>query len=97
MVIVKSVDIFSWAKIQALFGIVFGLFYGIMFAIIGAAMGMSKGTPGAQALESLGVLSIVAFPIIFAIMGFICGAIMALLYNFFAGSVGGVKIELVEK
>ena len=50
MVIVKSVDIFSWAKIQALFGIVFGLFYGIMFAVIGAAMGMSKGTPGAQSL-----------------------------------------------
>ena len=97
MVVVKSVDIFSWAKIQALFGIVFGLFYGILFAVIGAAMGMSKWTPGVEPVQSLGVLSIVAFPIIFAIMGFICGAIMALLYNLFAGSVGGVKIELVEK
>ena len=95
LTVVKSVDIFSWAKIQALFGIIFGLFYGILFAVIGAVVGLSTVSPGMGSIEAMGVLSIIIFPIMFAIMGFICGAIMALLYNIFAKAVGGVKVELV--
>ncbi|MCX6688752.1 MAG: hypothetical protein NTZ39_03520 [Methanoregula sp.] len=95
MAVVKSVDIFSWAKIQALFGVIFGLFYGILFAVLSAVVGPSKVMPGMGPIEAFGVLSIITFPIMFAIMGFICGAIMALLYNIFAKSVGGVKVELV--
>ncbi|WAC05584.1 MAG: hypothetical protein OS112_02860 [Methanoregula sp.] len=91
---IKSIDIMSWAKIHALFGIVFGLFYGIMFALMGAAVGLSKGMPG---FEAFGFLTIVIFPIVFAIFGFICGAIMAFLYNFFAGKMGGIQIELAPK
>jgi hypothetical protein len=94
MTVIKSVDILSWAKIHALFGIVFGLFYGIMFAVMGAAINMSKVMPGSDAF---GVLSIIIFPIIGVIMGFICGAIMAFLYNIFAGAIGGIQVELVEK
>jgi uncharacterized membrane protein YhdT len=97
MVVLKSVEIFSWAKIHALFGIVFGLFYGVLFTVIGAAMGLSQGMPGIPRMETFGFISIIVFPIIFAIMGFICGAIMAFLYNLFASAVGGVQIELVEK
>jgi hypothetical protein len=95
MAVVKSVDIFSWAKIQALFGIVFGLFYGILFAVMSAVVGLSKVAPGMSSIEAMGVLSIIIFPIMFAVMGFICGAIMALLYNIFAKTVGGVQVELV--
>lgn len=91
---IKSIDIMSWAKIHALFGIVFGLIYGIMFALMGAAIGLSKGMPG---VEAFGALSIIMFPIIFAICGFISGAIMALLYNFFAGKIGGVQVDLAPK
>jgi hypothetical protein len=95
MAVVKSIEIFSWAKIQALFGIVFGLFYGILFAVLGAVVGISKVSPGMSSIEAFGVLSIIIFPIMFAIMGFICGAIMALLYNLFASKIGGVQVELV--
>jgi hypothetical protein len=97
MPVLKSIEIISWAKIHALFGIVFGLFYGVLFTIIGAAAGLSRGLPGMPRLETLGLVSIILFPIMFAIMGFICGAIMAFLYNLFAKGVGGVQIELVEK
>lgn len=92
MAVIKSVDIMSWAKIQALFGIVFGLFYGVLFAMMGAAIGFNKGMPG---LEAFGLMSIILFPIVFAIMGFICGAIMAFLYNIFASKIGGIQVELV--
>jgi hypothetical protein len=36
----------------------------------------------------------IAIPIIYGIIGFIGGAIGALLYNLFAGMVGGVEIEV---
>ncbi|WP_321505402.1 hypothetical protein [uncultured Methanoregula sp.] len=91
MAVIKSIDIMSWAKIEALFGIVFGLVYGVLFALMGIAIGYGKGMPG---LEAFGVMTIIIFPIVFAIMGFICGAIMAFLYNFFASKIGGIQIEL---
>ncbi len=92
MAVIKSIDIISWAKIHALFGIVFGFIYGVLFAVIGAAIGFHRAMPGVTAF---GLMSIIIFPIIFGIMAFICGAIMAFLYNFFASKIGGVQIELV--
>jgi hypothetical protein len=91
MAVIKSIDIMSWAKIEALFGIVFGLVYGVLFAMMGTVIGFNKGMPG---LEAFGFMTIIIFPIVFAIMGFICGAIMAFFYNLFAGKIGGVRIEL---
>jgi len=94
MTVIKSIDIISWAKIHALFGIVFGLIYGIIICILGAALGAKFAMPG---LTTFGLLSIIIFPIIWGIMSFILGAILAFLYNIFAGSVCGIEIELVEK
>jgi len=91
MAVIKSIDIISWAKIHALFGIVFGFIYGVLFAVIGAAIGFHRAMPGVTAF---GLMSIIIFPIIFGIIAFICGAIMAFLYNFFASKIGGVQIEL---
>jgi membrane-anchored protein YejM (alkaline phosphatase superfamily) len=94
MTVIKSIDIISWAKIHALFGIVFGLVYGVLFAIMGTAIGAIYSMPGAT---TFGLLSIIVFPIIFGIMAFICGAILAFIYNIFASKVGGIEIELEEK
>jgi hypothetical protein len=91
---VKSIDVMSLAKIKAVFGIIIGLVYGIMAAFIFGAMGMSRGVTG---LEVFGVLSIVIFPIVFAIMAFVIGAIVAVLYNVIAGWVGGIRVDLVQK
>jgi hypothetical protein len=91
---IKSVDIVSWAKIHALFGIVSGLIYGVIVALFSSAIGTARGMPG---LGALGLLSIIVFPIMFAIIAFLMGAIMALLYNFFADKVGGIQINLVQK
>ena len=46
MTVIKSIEIISWAKIHALFGIVFGLVYGIFFAIMGAAIGANRQPAG---------------------------------------------------
>lgn len=91
---IKSIDVMSWAKIHALFGIVFGLIYGVIWAFMGTAIGIKRGLPG---VEAFGILSIVIFPIIFAICGFIGGVIMGFLYNIFADKVGGIQVNLVQK
>jgi len=91
---IKSIDIISWAKIHALFGIVFGLIYGICTAFVFGLFGIAAEKSG---FVAFGVASIVVFPIILGIMGFITGAIMAFLYNVFAAKIGGVQLELVQK
>jgi len=94
MTVIKNIDIISWAKIHALFGIIIGLVYGILFAIMGVMIGTRHELFG---LEAFGLASIILFPIIFAIMAFICGAIMAFLYNIFADKVGGIVVTLADK
>jgi len=94
MVVIKSVDIMSWAKIHALFGIVFGLIYGIIVGVVLTSVGASLARGGMMAF---GIASIVIFPIIFGIMSFIMGAIIAFLYNVFASKIGGIRVELSEQ
>ncbi|HVN73339.1 MAG TPA: hypothetical protein VMT44_01960 [Methanoregula sp.] len=91
MTVIKSVEIMSWAKIHALFGIVFGLIYGIIFGVILTAVGVGMDRGG---MTAFGIASVVIFPIIFGIMAFIGGAIVAFLYNVFAGKIGGIQVEL---
>jgi hypothetical protein len=41
-----------------------------------------------------GVGAIVLFPVFYGVLGFIMAAIMAGLYNLFAGLVGGIELDL---
>ena len=91
---IKSLDVMSLAKMKAIFGIVIGLVYGVIFGIFSASIGLAKGITG---LEVFGVALIVIAPIIFGIIAFIMGAVVALLYNFFADKVGGIQLNLVQK
>ena len=36
----------------------------------------------------------IGLPIVYGVMGFIMGAIMALVYNIFSGMVGGIEMEV---
>jgi hypothetical protein len=42
----------------------------------------------------LGVIMMIALPIMYGLFGFIGGTIGALIYNVMAGIIGGVKFEL---
>ena len=44
-------------------------------------------------MGGLGVLSIVAFPVMYGIFGFLGGLIQALIYNLAARFVGGLRVE----
>jgi Transmembrane domain of unknown function (DUF3566) len=96
MHIIKSVGVLSIAKIMALIHACLGLIFAPIFLLIGflgALVGIHK-TP----LQ--GVLSIVfalLMPVFYGVVGFITGAIGALLYNLFANLVGGFELELEQK
>lgn len=40
------------------------------------------------------VLSVITLPIVYSISGLISGIIGAFIYNFIAGAIGGIEIEL---
>jgi hypothetical protein len=99
---IKKLGILSVAKIQGLVMLVISLLisipYGliiILYALFGASM---LGGNGALALGGggvvLGIVIMIGLPIFYGIIGFVGGAISALVYNLFSGMVGGIEIEV---
>jgi hypothetical protein len=99
---IKKLGILSVAKIYAVMMFVmmliicipYGLFI-IIFALSGAS---SLGGQGGLAMGGggviLGLVIMIGVPIIYGLIGFVAGAIGALVYNIFAGMVGGIEIEV---
>ena len=81
-------------------GITLGVIYGILsliiavplFLIISLAGAASAAKGGGQALPALfsGVF-VIFLPIIYAVLGFIAGVIMAFIYNLVAKWIGGIE------
>jgi hypothetical protein len=93
MHIIKSVGVLSVAKVMgAIYGAM-GLIFMPIFLLAGIA-GSFAGGRGA-ALGAAGALVLaVLFPILYGAIGFVAGAIGALLYNVFAKWLGGIELEL---
>ncbi len=100
---IRRFSVLSVAKMQGLLMFVIGLFigviYGLVFMIFGAAMTALLPQSEGQAMGGvgtivMGLIIMIAFPIFYGFMGFIGGAIGALVYNLAAGIVGGVRFEL---
>lgn len=99
---IRKVGILSLAKIYAamffvmslLIAIPYGLFI-IIFALIGAgnASGDAAFMLGGGGIV-IGIVVMIALPVTYGVMGFIGGALGALVYNIFAGIVGGIEIEV---
>lgn len=98
MKVIKRIDPMSAAKVMAGLGAITGLIAGILIAILGSSSPMSymMGTYSAMqpSLGKLSVLAIIIMPIVYAIAGFISGLVWSVFYNFVAGKIGGIKIEL---
>ncbi len=103
MMELKKLDVLSVGKVSALFGVIFGLVAGVIMTLISvsissmaSAMGpLTTGMPiDPLMFVGLGALSIVIFPIIYAIYGFISGVITAFIYNIIAGKFGGIVVDL---
>ncbi len=71
---------------------VIGFVFGIIFAIFSAAI-TSLLPSGSGLVVVFGLWSIIAMPIIGFIAGFIQGLIFAVVYNFLAPRIGGIKLR----
>jgi len=96
---IKHIGVWSLAKISAAIFLVVGLIMGIIFMIFGAILTAASPMMGVPMLDSGaftagGVFAIIAVTIVYAIIGFIWGAIAAFIYNTAAGWFGGVEIDL---
>ena len=100
---IRRFSVFSVAKIQGFLGFVIGLLigvvYGLVFMIFGAAISSLAPQADSQAMGGVGAIVIgliimIAVPVFYGILGFMGGAIGALVYNLAAGVVGGLKFEL---
>ncbi len=101
---IRKLGILSVAKIYGimclvlslLISIPYGLFI-IAFSLLGASASAGRGNE-ALALGGFGIVGGIAvmiiIPIMYAVIGFIAGAIGALIYNIFSGIVGGIEIEV---
>jgi hypothetical protein len=93
MVRLRSVDVLSLARIYGILHMAIGVVVALFLVLIGL-VGFAA-TPGQQKFGMIGVLVFAALsPFLYGLFGFIIGALMALLYNWVAGSVGGIKMEL---
>lgn len=102
---VKRVGVLSFAKmlgvVWACLGLIIGVIYGLIFMVFGAAL-MASGGRGNEAAVGgvsgivVGLVMMVGIPIFYGVMGFIGGAISAVVYNVAAGFVGGVELGLED-
>lgn len=99
---IKKLGLLSVAKMYAAMAFVISLLIAIpygLFIIIFSLMGAAGSRGDAAMLVGgggivMGIVVMIAIPIIYTIMAFIGGLIGALIYNIFAGLVGGIEIEV---
>jgi hypothetical protein len=88
---IKSVGVLSSAKMSCVIYGCLGLLI-IPFALI---LGLASVARGAGAIGGIGVLAFaIMAPVFYAGMGFVMGAITALIYNPAAKWMGGIEIQL---
>lgn len=87
----------SLAKAMGVLYAFIGLFIGgllTLFSVMGAALGGAMKQEGGGFGMLFGLGAIIIAPILYGVLGFIGGLIMAFLYNLVAKVVGGVELDL---
>jgi hypothetical protein len=95
--VVNKIGVWSVARVYGAMLAALGLLFGAcvaLFSLIGAGLaGANSDVPGWMSAV-LGVGAVIALPIFYGVMGLVMGALMAALYNIFAGMVGGISIDV---
>jgi hypothetical protein len=98
MVKIEKIGVSSAAKIYGvtlgILGFVIGIFYALFLSAFSGILGESFPIEGAG---GLGLIMIIVFPIMYGILGFIMGALGAVIYNFVASKMGGLEIQLSKE
>ncbi|MCE7057790.1 DUF3566 domain-containing protein [Algoriphagus sp. AGSA1] len=94
MVKIEKIGVSSAAKIYGLtlgiLGFVIGIFYALFLSAFSGLLGDEFSSFG----TGIGIGMVIVFPIIYGVMGFVVGALGAVIYNFVASKIGGLEIQL---
>lgn len=100
---IRSFGVLSFGKYLAVFnafmGFLMGLIYGgmlMIFSTIGAAAGGKNAGPMAAFGIGGGIASIIFFPILYALLGFIGGIIATVFANIALKMTGGLELEIED-
>jgi hypothetical protein len=102
---IQSIPVMPFAMmigvISAVIGLIIGIFYALVFGAIISAIPATSTTTGVVDFGWLSVLfgvgAIIIMPILGFIGGLIEGVIVAVLYNFLAPRIGGIKLRFKEE
>lgn len=96
--VLKRVGVMSCAKISGAMYALIGLIAGVIFALfslVGAGFAAAAAEDASPLLGMIfGVGAVVILPVFYGAIGFCGGLISAALYNWLAGLVGGIEVEL---
>ena len=94
--VLKSVGVLSAAKIVGLMYAILGLISGLVFAAIFSMIPMGDANPDMPTwlAPMFGTGAILIMPIFYGCMGFVGGAIAAVIYNALSGMMGGLELRL---
>ena len=96
--VLKSIGVLSAAKIiglmYAILGLITGLFFAAFFAMIPLADGGANPDMPTWLAPMFGTGALVTMPILYGCMGFVGGALAAVIYNALAGMMGGLELKL---
>jgi len=93
--VIKHVAPVSLAKVAGILYALLGLFIGACVSLLALTGGFASNfSSGAGIAALFGVGSIVLFPLLYGVFGFLAMLVMAWLYNLAAGWVGGVNVDL---
>lgn len=89
---IRSIRVFSAAKVNALLYGILGLLIAPFF-LLGPGLAMLGEDKRSAGIAGIIVAAVVA-PFIYAVFGFVAGAVLAFIYNAISHSVGGIEVEL---
>ena len=102
MVKVQKIRVLGMAKLHAIaigfLGVIAGVLYSFGGLVIDTLASLhwitSSETPGLSYGTVLAFGALIGMPIIFASVGFVAGAVIAVLYNLIARWIGGIDFEV---
>jgi hypothetical protein len=93
--VVRRIGPVSCAKIAGTLYTVLGLFIGACFSLAAMAGAFASSDSNAAGIGTLiGAGSVLVFPILYGVLGFVMSLVAAWLYNLVAGMVGGIELDV---
>jgi hypothetical protein len=96
---IRRVGVWSAARLYGAVSAAMGLLIGLLIAcasVLGGAagaFGQGAGSSSGPLGMMLGAGAVVALPLFYGVLGLGAGALVAALYNLFAGLFGGIQLE----